>query len=112
MKWALFVFAFVAPLLINGAFFLVRFLKRKEEKFSFKNPLVQEELINLGASVLLTLIAGLVGLTSSEVKPMNIFVGYLFISLLAREITPLIKLNWKGLGRESAAPIAKAAIAL
>ncbi len=112
MKWALFVFAFVVPLLINGIFFLVRFLKRKEEQVALKNPLVQEELINLGAGVLLSLIAGLVGLASSEVKPMNIFIGYLFISLLARETTPLIKLNWKKLGRESAAPIAKAAIAL
>ena len=112
MKWALFVFAFVAPLLINGAFFLARFLKRKEEKLSFKNPLVQEELINLGAGVLLSLIAGLVGLGSSMVMPANILVGDIFISLLGREMTPLIKLNWKKLGRESVAPIARAAIAL
>ena len=33
MKWALFVFAFVVPLLVNGVFFLVRFLKRKEDIF-------------------------------------------------------------------------------
>ena len=111
MKWALFVFAFVAPLLINGVFFFVRFIKRKEEQVTLKNPLVQEELLNLGLSVLLSLVAGLVGLGSSHVVPANIFVGDLFISLLAREMTPLIKLNWKKLNRESVAPIAKAAIA-
>ena len=111
MKWALFVFAFVAPLLINGVFFFVRFIKRKEEQVTLKNPLVQEELLNLGLSVLLSLAAGLIGLGSSYVMPANIFVGDLFISLLAREIIPLIKLNWKKLNRESVAPIAKAAIA-
>ena len=111
MKWALFVFAFVAPLLVNGVFFFVRFLRRKEEQVTFKNPLVQEELYNLGLSFLFSLVAGLVGLGSSEVMPGNIFVGYIFVSLLSREITPLIKLNWKNLGRESVAPIARAAIA-
>ena len=111
MKWALFVFAFVAPLIVNGIFFFFETFKKKEE-LSFKNKTVQKELWNLGASLVLCLISAIVGLFSSDVSAMNIFVGNLFICLLAREMTPLIKLDWKKLDKKAITPIAKAAIAL
>ena len=111
MKWALFVFAFVAPLIVNGIFFIFETFKKKEE-LSFKNKTVQKELWNLGASFVLCLISAIVGLFSSDVSAMNIFVGNLFICFLAREMTPLIKLDWKKLDKKAITPIAKAAIAL
>ena len=111
MKWALFVFAFVAPIIVNGIFFFFETFKKKES-LSFKNKTVQKELWNLGASFVLCLISAIVGLFSSDVSAMNIFVGNLFICLLAREMTPLIKLDWKKLDKKAITPIAKAAIAL
>ena len=110
MKWALFVFAFVAPIIVNGIFFFFETFKKKEE-LSFKNKTVQKELWNLGASFVLCLISAIVGLFFSDVSAANIFVGNIFISLLAKEMTPLIKLDWKKLDKKAIAPIAKAAIA-
>ena len=110
MKWALFVFAFVAPLLVGGIFFFFETFKKKEE-LSLKNETVRKELWNLGASFVLCLISAIVGLFFSDVSAANIFVGNIFISLLAREMTPLIKLDWKKLDKKAITPIAKAAIA-
>ena len=98
MKWTLFVFAFVAPLIVNGIFFFFETFKKKE-KLSLKNKTVQKELWNLGASFVLCLISAIVGLFSTDVSALNIFIGNLFICLLAREMTPLIKLDWKKLDK-------------
>ena len=112
MKWALFVFAFVAPLLVSGIFLVIKLLKNKEGEFSFKNPIVKDEVWNYGLSVLLSIAAGIVGVFSSDVFALNLFVGYVFVSLLAREITPLIKLNYKKFDRKAITPIIRALIAL
>ena len=107
------LFVFVAPLLLNGAFFLVSFLRGQDKKLALSNELVRKELWNLGLSVFLCLIHLIVALIIPNKISYTFlfFVTDIFISLLAREITPILKLNWKKLDRKAVAPIAQASIA-
>ena len=107
------LFVFVAPLLLNGVFFLVSFLRGQDKKLTLGNELVRKELWNLGLSVFLCLIHLIVALIIPNKISYTFlfFVTDIFISLLAREITPILKLNWKKLDRKAVAPIAQASIA-